>query len=276
MVWLVVFSVLLLVAGLGIVINVNRLRFDRRVAQEMRALVAQPPSSEPIRAPVELPPPVARYRDLAIGARAPVHTLRVQHGGTFRMKPGAKALPIHGTQLFTADPPGFVWTGRVRMAPGVWIDVRDMAAAGEGSMRVLLDDTFPLADARGPHIDQGSALRLLAEMVWYPTSLFDARTVTWSAIDATHARATLRAGNGAVSGVFEFGPDGLPQRMSAERFMDEGERQPWSGIYRDWRTVAGMRVPFEAEVSWQLASGPYSYAHWHVDSMDYDGLGPQA
>ena len=261
MVWLVVFSVLLLVAGFGIVINVNRLRFDRRVAQEMRALVAQPPSSEPIRAPVELPPPVARYRDLAIGARAPVNTLRVQHGGTFRMKPGAKAMPIHGTQLFTADPPGFVWTGRVRMAPGVWIDVRDMTAAGEGSMRVLLDDTFPLADARGPHIDQGSALRLLAEMVWYPTSLFDARTVTWSAIDATHARATLRAGNGAVSGVFEFGPDGLPQRMSAERFMDEGERQPWSGVYRDWRTVAGMRVPFEAEVSWQLASGPYSYAH---------------
>jgi hypothetical protein len=285
MVWLVVFSVLLLVAGLGIVVNVNRLRFDRRVAQEMRALVALPPSEVPVPAAVELPPPVARYRELAIGAHAPVHTLRLQHGGTFRMKPGAKALPIHGTQLFTADPPGFVWTGRVHMGPGVWIDVRDMAAAGEGSMRVLLDDTFELADARGPHIDQGSALRLLAEMVWYPTSLFDARTVTWSAIDATYALATLRAGGGAisghagggaVSGVFEFGPDGLPQRMSAKRFMDEGEAQPWSGVYRDWRTVAGMRVPFEAEVSWQLASGPYSYAHWRIDSMNYDGLGPQA
>jgi hypothetical protein len=40
-------------------------------------------------------------------------------------------------------------------------------------MRVLLDDTIRLADARGPELDQGSALRLLAEMPWYPTALFD-------------------------------------------------------------------------------------------------------
>ena len=104
-------------------------------------------------------------------------------------------------------------------------------------MRVLLEDTVTLADARGPELDQGSALRLLAEMVWYPTSLFDARSVTWSAIDASHARATWRFGEGEFSGVFEFGADGLPLRMTAERFMKKGELLPWGGAYRDWRTV---------------------------------------
>jgi hypothetical protein len=156
------------------------------------------------------------------------------------------------------------------MAPGVWIDARDMSVAGEGSMRVLLDDTVTIADARGPEVDQGAALRLLAEMAWYPTSLFDTRSVTWSAIDADHARATLRFGDREVSGVFEFGADGLPLRTSAERFTDKGELRPWGGSYRDWRTVSGMRVPFEAEVTWQLESGPYTYAHWRIDSMDYD------
>jgi hypothetical protein len=270
MVWILGFTVIALVGGLGILVNVNRLRSERRVASEMRALVAAPPCSVPRSDVGDLPPPVARYRRLAVGDRAPVRTLRIRHGGTFHMSLTAKAAPIQGVQLFTADPPGFVWIGRIRMAPGVWIDARDMLVAGEGSMLVLLDDTVSLADARGVQLDQGSALRLLAEMAWYPTSLFDARTVTWSAIDADHARATLRLGDREVSGVFEFGPDGLPLGMTAERFTDKGELRPWGGVYRDFRSVSGMRVPFEADVTWQLETGPFTYARWLVDSMEYD------
>jgi hypothetical protein len=274
MAWLVFFVTVALAAVLGIVVNLNRIGFERRLAGEMRGLLAVPPSAVPrhdVADPVaHLPPPVARYRQLAVAERAPVRTLRLHHRGTFRISLTAKALPIQGTQLFTADPPGFVWTGRIRMFPGLWIDARDMTVAGEGSMRVLLDDTVTLADARGPDLDQGSPLRLLAEMPWYPTALFDARTVTWYAIDGDHACATLRLGKLQVSGIFEFGSDGLPVRMTAKRFKDKGELLPRSGIYRDWRTVSGMRVPFEADVSWQLETGPFTYAHWLVDSMDYD------
>ena len=274
MAWLVFFVTVALPAILGIVVNLNRIGFERRLAGEMRGLLAVPPSAVPQPGLAALPPPVARYHQLAVAGRAPVHTLRLHHGGAFRLSPTAKALPIQGTQLFTADPPGFVWTGRIRMFPGVWIDARDMTVAGEGSMRVLLDDTVPLVDARGPELDQGSALRLLAEMAWYPTSLFDARTVTWSAIDGDHACATLRLGDRQVSGIFEFGSDGLPLGMTAKRFKDKGKLLPWAGIYRDWRTVSGMRVPFEAEVSWQLDTERYTYAHWFVDSMEYDETRP--
>jgi hypothetical protein len=252
------------------VVNVNRVRFKRHVAEERGALLAVSPSPVPRLGSTELPPPVAGYRQVAVADRAPVRTLRMRHGGTFCTGPTAEAVPIRGEQLFTADPPGFHWIGHIRMAPGVWIDARDMSVAGEGSMRVLLDDTVTLVDARGPELDQGSALRLLAEMAWYPTSLFDTRTVTWSAIDADHARATLRIGDREVSGVFEFGPDRLPLGMTAQRFTDKGELRPWGGVYRDWRAVSGMRVPFEAEVTWQLESGPFTYAHWLLDSMEYE------
>ncbi len=274
MIWLVISLALALLGALVVVVHVNRLRSERRVAREMRDLASLPPSSVARPAPGELPPPVARYRALAVGDRAPVRTLRVRHGGTFRISATAKASPIRGEQLFTADPPGFVWTGRVRMAPGLWVDARDMLAAGKGSMRVALDDTVSLADAHGPELDQGSALRILAEMPWYPTALFDARTVTWAAIDADHARATLRLGDLEVSGVFEFGRDGLPSRMDAERFMDKVGLRPWGGVYKDYRAVSGMRVPFEADVSWQLESGPFTYAHWLIDSMEYDEAPP--
>jgi len=267
--WLLFFVALALAGALGIVVTVNRWRFARRVANEQRALLAVPPSSQPRRVP-ELPLAVARYRQLAVREQAPVRTLRLRHGGTFRLTPTAKDMPIRGTQLFTADPPGFLWVGHLHLAPGVWINVRDMAVAGKGFMRVLLDDTVPIVDAQGPQLDQGAALRLLAEMVWYPTSLFDARYVTWLPIDDNHARATLRVNDCEVSGVFSFGPDGLPQQITAERFFNNDKLQPWSGVYRDWRTVAGMLVPFEADVTWQLASGPYTYAKWRLETMEYD------
>jgi hypothetical protein len=275
MMWLVLFAVLAIAGALAVLVHVKRVRFNLRVASEMRALVAVPPSSAPRPPTGELPAPVERYFRLAVGDRAPVRTLRLRHGGMFRMSAKSRALPIEGSQLFTADPPGFVWLGNIRMAPCVWVDARDMSVAGEGSMRVLLDDTVPIVDARGPEIDQGAALRLLAEMVWYPTSLFDGRSVTWSAVDAHHARATLRVGGQEVTGMFEFGPDGLPVRMDALRSMGKAGLRPWGGVYKDFRTASGMRVPFEAEVIWQLDSGPFTYAHWVVDEMEYDERAPE-
>ena len=268
--WLLGCAVLA-VAVIAGVVNLNRLRWERRTAAELRSLVAVRPSEVLWWMAAALPAPVARYRELAVGTRAPVRTLHLRHRGTFRTSPTAKPVPIQGTQLFTADPPGFVWCARVVLAPGVWMDARDMAVAGKGSMRVLLDATVPVVDAHGPELDQGSALRLLAEMVWYPTALFDARYVVWSGIDATHARATLRFGELEVSAVFAFGADGLPVGMSAQRFTDQGELRPWGGTYHDFRVVSGMRVPFEAIVTWQLESGPCPYAHWLIDAMTYDG-----
>lgn len=274
MAWLVLMAALTLFGAAGVVVNVNQLRLQRRVAREMRALVAVAPSSKPRPAAFALPPPVARYRELALGDRAPVHTLRLRHVGTFSMSSTGRPRPIRGTQLFTSDPPGFVWSARVQMFPGLWVDARDMAVNGEGSMRVLLDSTVSVADAHGPDLDQGSALRLLAEMVWYPTALFDARYVTWSAIDAAHALATLRFGESHVSGTFEFGADGLPVGITAERAMDKRGLQSWGGTYSDWRTASGMRVPFEAKVTWHLKSGPFTYAHWLVEAVEYDVTEP--
>ena len=56
--------------------------------------------------------------------------------------------------------------------------------------------------------------------------------------------------------------------------MDKRGLRPWGGTYSDWRSVSGMRVPFEATVSWQLESGPFTYAHWLAEAMDYDARVP--
>lgn len=254
---------------LFVTVGVNHERYLRRLTVEVRALMAAPRLKEHLSGVIELPPLVERYRRIAVGSRSPVRTLRLRHRGTFCLSPTATPKPIRGEQWFTSDPPGFVWSACVRMAPGIWVRARDMIVAGKGGMRVLIEDTVVVANEVGPRYDQGDALRLLAEMVWYPTSLFDPRAVTWSAIDASHASATLHLEACAVTGVFEFGADGLPLAMTADRFDDKGELRPWGGTYRDWRTIDGMLVPFEAEVAWKT-SPPFVYAHWLVTAMDYD------
>jgi hypothetical protein len=221
-----------------------------------------------------LPAPVRRYQELAVGDHPPVRTVKLYHGGTFSVRPRAKPRPIRGIQVFTTDPPGFVWLGSVQIAPGVWIDARDMLADGKGSMRVLLDDTIRLSAQKGAGIDRGAALRVLAEMPWFPTALFDTRYVRWTAVDEGHARATLTLGGNEVSCVFAFGPDGLPTAVAAERPCETGELRTWGGAYRDYRNVDNMKVPFRADVTWHLPEGPFTYACWAIDSIEYDAVDP--
>lgn len=134
MLWLIGFILLTLTGACGTWINVNRWRLERRFEREMAAVVAVAPTGIAPRASVGLPPPVARYRELAVGNRAPVASLRSSHGGTFRLSAGASPKPIRGIQVFSADPPGFCWLGTIDVAPGVWVHARDMLLRAEGSM----------------------------------------------------------------------------------------------------------------------------------------------
>jgi hypothetical protein len=194
------------------------------------------------------------------------------------MAPAAKPIPMRGRQYFAADPPGFVWWGRVRVAPGVWIDARDKVIDGQGGMKVVLESTKTLQDVTGPSLDQGALIRLLGELVWMPTALVDDRYVTWEAIDESRARARLRVNGREVMAVFHFGPDGLPSRFTADRHRDLGNGQsaltPFVGELRDWREVDGLHVPFAVEASWILDGRPFTFARFQVEAVEFDRPAP--
>jgi hypothetical protein len=221
-----------------------------------------------------LPSSVRRYLELATANRTQsISRAHLVHGGTFRPR-GDAWLPIRGDESFTADPPGFVWRGRVRIAPCVWIDARDQSVAGEGGMRVRLESLWTLADVHGPEIDRSALVRLLGEMPWFPTALADDRYVSWTEVDASSARAALRVHGREVSGVFWFGADGLPDRFTAERHRDIGNGHsvltPFEGRYRDYREHHGVFVPFEVEASWLLDDAPFSYARFVLDAVEFE------
>jgi hypothetical protein len=275
-------SITLIAVGLAalalIALHVNALRFGLRVGREVQAFWPLQPTA----ARLELsgldrqPEPVRRYLRKAIADnRAAVTSVHLRHGGTFRPKLDGAWLPIRGSQYIRAEPPAFVWWGRVRVAPGVWIDARDRFESGRGNMLVLMDSTFTLANSSGAQIDQGALLRLLAEMVWLPTAFLDPRIV-WTGIDDQRARARLRVDDREVTGVFEFGSDDLPIGFRAMRYRDLGggkaELTEFYGTTTDYREVDGLLVPHCLVAHWKIADEFVPYARFEVESIAYDEL----
>jgi hypothetical protein len=202
-----------------------------------------------------------------------VGSARIRHGGVFRTALDGSWLPARGEEYFTADPPAFVWWGRVRMFPGLWFDALDRSSEGVGSMHVEAESTVTIIDATGPEIDQGALIRLLGEMVWLPSALFDGRYVTWAALGGRSARATLRVRGHEASCTFTFDADGLPVSVSAERYRDTADGavlNPWSVVNEDFRDVNGFLVPHRSVVSWHVDGQQLPYADFLIERIDYD------
>lgn len=284
MVWSVVWGLVLLVGVLGGWASFGRSRFERRFARDAKALLAAAPS-QPHTESLDagrlepLPAPVRDYLKRALaGTPRRVASVRFRHGGRFRTQLDGPWQPIRGEQYDTADPPAFLWWGRLSPVPGVWIDARDRSVGGKGNMVVSLESSVTLFDRAGHEIDQGALLRLLSDFVLFPSVMVDERYVAWTPIDEQHARASLRVQGRSVSGVFEFGDDGLPRSFHAERYLDTGSGAPrllpWSGDYADYRRVDGLLVPHHFVGYWHVDGRRVPYVDFILETPEYDALEP--
>ncbi|HWO09301.1 MAG TPA: DUF6544 family protein [Polyangiaceae bacterium] len=276
--WIVLWAAVTLVGLTGTLVSVNAARFAGRVRRDARELFAAAAARPPELARLaELPAPVRRYLGRALGSspRA-IGTLRFRHGGRFRTSLDGPWQPIRGEQYDTLDPPGFLWWGRLRVAPGVWVDAVDRGVRGKGRMSVALASTLTLFERSGSELDQGAMLRLLSDFVLLPGLMLDARYVTWQPLDEQRALCTLHAPGTrvAVTGTFEFDHDGLPRSFRSERYMDSGKGTPrllpWSGDYADYRPVGGLLVPHHFIGYWHVDGQRVPYVDFVLEPPEYD------
>ena len=82
----------------------------------------------------------------------------------------ASWMPVVAEQHVRIDRPGFVWTADVAAGPFLRLAGRVSYREGTGRMRILAQSLIPVVDAQGPQTDQGTLLRFLAELVWYPSA----------------------------------------------------------------------------------------------------------
>ncbi len=270
----------LLVLVLGAALSVGQGLWARSAEEIKRKLDAERRKSGPAvfrsDALAGLPDPVQRYFRTVLSEGQPVVTgVRVFHRGTFNMsEAGEKWKPFTSDQKVVTDRPGFDWEARIRMAPGVPVFVRDAYAAGEGVLKAAIWGVVFVADwPNTPELAHGELMRFLAESPWYPTVLLPSPFLKWEPVDNSRARATLTDGGTSVSLEFEFGPDGLVERVRAEsRPRTVGKRTgscPWEGRFWGYERRDGMLIPTEGEVAWVLPAGRLPYWRGRVERIEY-------
>lgn len=222
-----------------------------------------------------LPEPVQRYlRYTGIIDRQRVAFVRIRQTGAMRPKPDGKWFSLKAEEYYTVDNPGFVWKGCMTFAPLFSATAQDMYQNGRGNMHVKLMSAITLVNAKGREMDEASLMRYFNEMQWFPSALVSDK-VTWEAIDANSARATLTDRGMAVSAVFCFDKAGKITNFIAERgrSIDGGKlvRTKWSTPISEYRTYAnGLRLPCKGEAVWHLDSGNYSYIKLEITDVEYD------
>jgi hypothetical protein len=223
-----------------------------------------------------LPAPAKRYFHHVLSNGLPIisQAYLVQKGG-FRMKPEAeKWAALSARQAISAVPRAFVWDAKITMAPGISVRVCDAYRNGSGNMKAAFFSLIPLADAGGfREIDEGALMRYLAEAVWFPTALLPSQGVAWEPIDGSRATATVTDAGHTVSLEFSFSDEGeIVSVYSPGRFRELNGAYistPWEGRFSDYTDVNGYRVPTEAEVTWHLPEGAFSYWKATITEVRY-------
>jgi len=269
-------SLVNLVLLVAIVLAASGSRFRTASDNHTRALLAHANKSDSSVLSVDdvaaLPDPVRRWLH-ACGAvgRTRATTVRLLERGGLRAAPDQPYMEAEAQQYFSVDPPGFVWTVDVTMKH-LPVLGRDEFVNGHGRMLITLFGLVPVVDATGPRIDQGTALRYLGEIIWFPSAAVSP-AITWQAIDDHCARATLRMGDVEASAVFEFDDRGRFRLLTAKRYLDGKSLETWEIPATEWRTVRGIEMPVRGNAVWKLKEGDFDYFQWEI--VDVESNTPQ-
>jgi len=185
----------------------------------------------------------------------------VSERGMLRTKPDQKWMPFKATQHFTIDPPGFVWKAIIKAAAGIEIGGQDIYREGRGRMTIKPLYLFNAANASGKEIDQGTLVRYLAEMTWFPQFAVSPY-LRWQRVNEHEAQVTMEYNGVIASGVYCFSADGDVTSFEAKRYGNfDGiyRKENWSVKNTGYTTFNGVRIGNKSEVTWKLPEGDF---HW--------------
>ncbi len=220
-----------------------------------------------------LPEPVQRWlRVSGIIGNERILTVRLKQQGEFRMSPDGSWMPFTAEQYYTTERPAFIWYTTMKPSPFLPITGRDRYWQGRGNMLIKLLSIVPVVDATGPEMNQGTLVRYLNEMMWFPSAALN-EYVHWEAIDDTSARAIMEYQGISGSAVFYFNQRGEMTNMVADRYRsvdDRFELAPWATPIQGYKEFSGTRIPYRGEGVWHLDSGDFSYIRVEITDIEYN------
>jgi hypothetical protein len=221
-----------------------------------------------------LPEPVQRYFKYSLQeGQNYISFVKLKHEGTFRQGQGQGWIPIVGQEYFTTENPGFVWIGKMKPYPLLWIDGKDEFIDGKGNFQIKLLSLFTIVDTKGKESDESELMRWIAEIPWFLTSLLPNKYLYWEEVDSSSAKAVVEYRNIKAIVIFYFNEQGQIVKLNADRYRtvnNSYSKDKWIGYYRDYTKINNMMIPKEIEAAWNLSSGEFSYAKFKVTDIEYN------
>lgn len=248
--------------------------FDKGVDREVSAMLrasASVSSTTLASRRADLPHGVQKWLTASGAFNRTLSSVRISQSGAMRTTPEGRWMNFQATQFCTIDPPAFVWTAKIEAAPLFFIAGRDKYENGKGNMLIKPLAFYTMADASGNEIDQGTMLRFMGEMIWYPeAAVMD--YIHWEEVAPDQALCTITYKGVTATGTFTFHPNGLVQRFSAERFGDfQGEfrKETWQVDVTGYKKMSDRQIPSACEVSWKLRSGDFLWLKQEITNIEY-------
>jgi len=255
--------------------------FNRMVKKEVAALLEQPfkqtgfVSNEMIS---KLPPVVQKWMQHAgVVGKPIIQTVRLKQHGMMLTKPGGKWMDFTANQYFSTGKPAFNWQVKVNVMPLIYLTGRDKYENGKGEMLIRLLFLKTIVDSKGsPEIDQGTLLRYLSEMSWFPSAALS-DYITWEAIDDHAAKATMSYNNITASGIFFFNERSDVIGFEAMRygeFNGKASLEKWHIESKDFKDFDGIRIPGKSEVTWKLKDGDFTWLKVELLTVEFNKSEP--
>lgn len=255
-------------------VGIGRYVFERRIDGEIDDLLAAGAASEPRVVTdadlINLPEPVQRWLRWSgvVGKPIPA-TVRLRQKSELRVGDFGW-LDFTAEEYYSTEPPAFLWTANVGMAPGISVIGKDSYIDGRGAVEMRLLGVIPVASDDGPAMDEADLLRYLNEIMWFSAGALSPY-IAWEPIDGTSARATIIYGGVTGKATFVFDEQGRPANMFADRFDREyGAVVQWSTPLTGYSEFEGIRVPTEGEGVYARQDGDYAYIRLTITDVDYD------
>jgi hypothetical protein len=264
-------SVVILVILLVALRSKNRLEFYEQIDTELSGLKEQQKEGviDVTHEQLEKLPALVRKWLKTSGVVEGKYGHEVCIGQTGEMKTAEKGnwMPFEAKQNTFLKAPGFLWQVEVRFMRGMKLYGRDYYSQGKGSMLIRLGYLFRVVNSAGPKIDQGTLLRFLGEMVWYPQAAL-CEYVHWEDLSDNRIKAVMKYGKVEAEGIYHLNEKGQFTRFEAQRYMSNKLR-PWiiEVEPEGHEHFGSLYCPARLQVSWMIENKKWTWLKLKVNEI---------
>ena len=219
-----------------------------------------------------LPAPARRFLAHARVADHPIpRIVRLEQTGRIRSSPETDWMTFEAEQVYSTDPPAFVWRAWLPGRAMPLVIGRDTYLGGESSILMRMLGTIPVADERGPELAHAGLMRYLNEMtLWFPAALLGGN-VTMGPVDDEAFRVSISDGGLTATAVVFVDSDGRLTNFRADRYNTAtGTVETWETPVAAHPTRDGVNLPASGAGVWKLPAGDFRYIELDVRRVVYD------